>query len=194
MHLTYIKSDTKYAPKVALLVYINASFLNQMKVFKVEVDTGIAQHLETRANSVWDFSPTNLPMPEGKMEGGKECMYCAWKKQCQGMEVDLIPDTINSNYVEGVEHRIRDLAIQRKELHAATKSDTVELKKLDQDIMEALREADTRKVSGDWGTVTAFSAKGPSRYSLPLFEDKGLDPKDFQISGDYSSRLKITIK
>tara|TARA_R100000808_G_scaffold6142_1_gene18455 strand:- start:12353 stop:13432 length:1080 start_codon:yes stop_codon:yes gene_type:complete len=195
MQLTYIKSGGKYTPTYAMLIYINASFLNQVKIFKVERDTNIALHLEQRAKSVWDeYSLDNLPLPEGKIEGGKECQYCAWRKQCQGIEVDSIPSHANSNYVEAVEHRVRDLAVQRKKLHAVTKSDSVRLKELDQEIMEVLREADTRKVSGDWGSVTAFSAKSPPRYSPSLFEEKGLNPKDFQTEGDYSPRLNITIK
>jgi hypothetical protein len=195
MHLTYITSKNKYAPKFAVIIYVNASFLNQIKVFKVDMHTDIAQHLEVRANSVWsDYTPDKLPIPEGKIEGGKECMYCAWRKRCQNIEVSSIPTNENSNYVEAVEHRVRDLAIKRKELFAVTKSDGVRLKEIDQEIMEVLREADTRKVSGDWGSVTAFSAKSPPRYDKALFEKQGLDPKEFQTSGDYSSRLNISLK
>ena len=194
MQLTYICSETKQAPKAAILIYVNASFLNQIKCFVIPLDTNSAQHLEARANSVWDeYSPDNLPIPEGKLEGGKDCQYCAWRKQCQGTEVSLIPASDN-NYVVAVEHKVRDLAVQRKKLHAQTKSDGIELKHIDQVIMETLREADTRKVSGDWGSVTAFSAKSPPRYNGELFAAQGLDPKDFQISGDFSPRLNITLK
>ena len=84
--------------------------------------------------------------------------------------------------------------MQRKKLHAVTKSDSERLKQMDQEIMEVLSDADTRLVSGVWGSGTGFSAKSPPRYSPSLFEEKGLNPKAFETEGDYSPRLNITIK
>lgn len=195
MHLTYITTGGKYAPKYAVIAYVNASFVNQIKFFLIERDADLALSLERRANSVWDtYGPDNLPMPEGKIEGGKDCQWCAWRQRCQGHEVATIPTSEKSNYAIAVEERIHDLAVKRKELHAQTKSDASDLKLIDNEIMEVLREAGTRKVSGDWGSVTAFSAKSPPRYDKTIFEEKGLDPKDFQTSGDYSPRINITIK
>ena len=82
-------------------------------------------------------------MPEGKIEGGKDCQWCAWRQRCQGHEIAAIPTSEKSNYAIAVEERIHDLAVKRKELHAQTKSDASDLKLIDNEIMEVLREAGT---------------------------------------------------
>ena len=195
MHLTYVGSKGKYAPKFGILFYVNASFLDQVKMFVVERDAEIALSLEARANSVFNlYSADNLPTPEGKVEGGKECMYCPWKNRCTKREVDLIPTNTHSNFQAGVLDRLEELAVTRKRNYAEMKDLEKLVKDTDQEIFSTMRDADSRKVEGDWGSVTVFSAKSPPRYNKELFEKKGLDPKDFQVEGEYSPRLNISLK
>lgn len=186
---------TEYKPTHAIITYINASFLSQIKRFIIPFDQKIADGLRQRSlDTFTKVSPDNLPMAEGKLMGGDECQYCAWRRQCNGDLVSALPTQEKSNYEQAVETRLYELATQRAELVASGKDNDQKVRELEQEIKEVLHEADTKKVKADWGSVTVYSQKSPPRYDKAKFEEAGLDYRDFQTDGEYSPRLSVTIR
>ena len=84
--------------------------------------------------------------------------------------------------------------IEMLKLNDEAKAKTREVKQLEQDIKEILKEADSKKISADWGSVSMYSQKAPMRYDRDKFDKAGLDHRDFQTQGDYSPRLSITYR
>lgn len=186
---------TEYKPTHAIITYVNASFLSQIKRFIIPFDQSIADGLKSRSNQTFtDFAPDNLPMAEGKIMGGDECQYCAWRKRCNGDLTAALPQEEKSNYEIAVEERLRELATERADLVAEGKHMQQAVRDIEQQITEVLQEADTRKVKADWGSVTVYSQKSPPRYDKEKFEKAGLDYRDFQTEGDYSPRLSVTLR
>lgn len=186
---------TEYKPTHAIITYVNASFLSQIKRFIIPFDQSIADGLKSRSNQTFiDFSPDNLPMAEGKILGGTECQYCAWRRRCNGDLSAALPKEEKSNYEIAVEERLHELAVERADLVAEGKDMQQAVRDIEQQITEVLQEADTRKVKAEWGSVTAYSAKSPPRYDKEKFEKAGLDYRDFQTEGDYSPRLSVTLR
>ena len=190
-----VRRTTDYFPTHAVITYINASFVNQIKSWVIPFDEMVATGLRVRSSSVFTkFSLDNLPEPEGKLEGGKECTYCPYKNACLDTEVSSIPSAEGSNFSEAITNRLQEKVIARHNLNNEAKAKTREVKQLEQDIKEILKEADSKKISADWGSVSMYSQKAPMRYDRDKFDKAGLDHRDFQTQGDYSPRLSITYR
>lgn len=190
-----VRRLTEYKPTHAIITYVNASFLSQIKTFIITFDQEIADGLRQRSHDVFTkYSPDNLPMAEGKILGGDECQYCAWRRRCNGDLVGALPKEEKSNYEIAVEQKLHELAVERADLVAEGKHMQQAVRDIEQQITEVLREAETKKVKADWGSVTTYSQKSPPRYDKEKFEKAGLDYRDFQIDGDYSPRLSITLR
>jgi len=190
-----VRRTTDYFPTHAILTYINASFVNQIKSWVIPFDEKISTGLRARSSSVFTkYSLDKLPEPEGKMEGGKDCTYCAYKKLCLDEEVSSIPSAEGSNFSEAITNRLYDKVKERHILNDEAKSKTREVKKLEQDIKEILKEADSKKISADWGSVSMYSQKAPLRFDREKFDKAGLDLRDFQSQGDFSPRLSISYR
>lgn len=190
-----VRRTTDYFPTHAVITYINASFVNQIKSWVIPFDELVAHGLRARSASVFtQFSLDKLPEPEGKLEGGKECTYCAYKTLCLDTEVSSIPSAEGSNFSAAITERLKEKVIARHNLNDEAKAKTREVKQLEQDIKEILKEAESKKISADWGSVSMYSQKAPMRYDVNKFKEAGLDHRDFQTQGDYSPRLSITYR
>ena len=190
-----VRRTTDYFPTHAVITYINASFVNQIKSWVIPFDELVAHGLRARSASVFTkFSLDKLPEPEGKLEGGKECTYCAYKTLCLDTEVSSIPSAEGSNFSAAITERLKEKVIARHNLNDEAKAKTREVKQLEQDIKEILKEAESKKISADWGSVSMYSQKAPMRYDVNKFKEAGLDHRDFQTQGDYSPRLSITYR
>ena len=120
------------------------------------------------------------------------CAYCAYKTLCLDTEVSSIPNVEGSNFSAAITERLKEKVIARHNLNDEAKAKTREVKQLEQDIKEILKEAESKKISADWGSVSMYSQKAPMRYDVNKFKEAGLDHRDFQTQGDYSPRLSIT--
>lgn len=190
-----VRRTTDHFPTHAIITYINASFVNQIRSWVIPFDEMIATGLRGRATSVYTkFDLENLPEPEGKIEGGKECDYCPYKLLCLDKEVSSIPSAEGSNFSAAITERLHEKVLARHKLNNEAKAKTREVKQLEQDIKEILKEADSKKISADWGSVSMYSQKAPMRYDISKFKEAGLDHRDFQTQGDYSPRLSITYR
>lgn len=190
-----VRRTSDYFPTHAVITYINASFVNQIKSWVIPFDEKVSLGLRSRATSVFTkFSLQNLPEPEGKIEGGNECIYCPYKKICLDTELSSIPSIEGSNFSAAVTERLHEKVLARHKLNQEAKAKTKEVKQLEQDIKEILKEADSKKISADWGSVSLYSQKSPSKYDKSKFDNAGLDPSDFQTQGEYSPRLSITLR
>lgn len=190
-----VRRLTEYRPTHAIITYVNASFLSQIKTFIIEFDQRVADGLRKRSLETFkNYSPTNQPMAEGKILGGDECKYCQWRKQCNRDLVSDLPVQERSNYEQAIEQRLLELATQRSTLVASGKDTTQQVRNIEQEIKEVLREADTRKVAADWGSISVYSQKSPPRYDKEKFEKAGLDHRDFQTEGEHSPRLSVTLR
>lgn len=190
-----VRRLTEYKPTHAIITYVNASFLSQIKSFIIEFDQKVADGLRNRSLQTFQtYSADVLPMAEGKLMGGDECQYCAWRRRCNGDLVEALPKDEKSNYEQAVETRLHELASERAELVASGKQNDQKVRELEQQIKEVLHEADTKKVKADWGSVTVYSQKSPPRYDKQKFEEAGLDYRDFQTDGEYSPRLSVTLR
>jgi hypothetical protein len=176
----------------ALLVYINASFLDDITEFAIEFDKKIFAIASQRATRIIEAKSATEMKPEGWIEGGQECEHCPFLKSC-GIERHNLP---NDKYNGEIDLQLRaefvDLVRSANELKNVADKSTSVYKAAQEVIKERLREKDIRKIKGvlDWQFV-----KGRKSMDYEALEKaaqkKGLDISKFETVGQPTSRLML---
>jgi len=75
-----------------LILYVNASFLDEVSTFVVMPDDRVFIRATERADQVFaTTNPTEI-RPEGKIAGGQECEHCPWYELCAADNAGRVPD------------------------------------------------------------------------------------------------------
>lgn len=193
-----IRHATAYRPEVALISYVDASFLDDVTEFAVKWEPSIYEAAKSRAAKIMT-STTALDLPpEGKLSGGSECAYCPWSSACAHVTVAGVPATaaasLGDNAVAEL-HALRNAAVAAKEF--ADDSATA-LAGANEDIKEFLRthqvrghkEGGAEPWSVAWSTVKGREGIDLAALSAAV-HDAGLDLAPFKKSGDPYDRLQV---
>jgi CRISPR/Cas system-associated exonuclease Cas4 (RecB family) len=157
-----VRRKTKYKPESGILIYVNTSFVTHYRPYNVPYADTAYNALRARAGKIMDntYTAAKLPPAEGIAEGGKECGYCPWREQCTLKEIGRLPNDIKV-VPAGVAAKLKDLAVVRKELlnrrHVAETSQ----KTVEAEIVGLMEEHATKRVAGDWGSLSIFKAHSP---------------------------------
>lgn len=186
-----VRHATAYRPDKALISYIDASFLDDVKEFVVPFDTAIYQAAKDRARLVMTTDdPLALP-PEGKMAGGGECAYCAWSSHCAAVTVAGMPKEETKPLGDNAAAELKRLRDAERDL--AQRKDTTETEHATarEAVKEFLRVNGIRRFKGDDWQVSWSSMKGRETVDLKAAEAAGVDLSPFKKIGDPSDRLVV---
>ena len=187
-----IRHCTPYRPNFALLSYADASFLDTITEFAVAFDPAVYAAAKERARRIMlAEEPTELP-PEGKIAGGEECRYCAFKHRCQGAIVTSIPRDSVPIGANALAH-LKALTLQHEQADSEAETATHRREEIREQVRVLLRELGTRKVQGDGFVISWFPVKGRKSLDRKAAERAGLDLAPFEREGDSSERLTITL-
>jgi hypothetical protein len=90
-----LRASGEANPVWAIIVYVNASFYDDIKVYPVRFTSEAFDNLKRRALSIMGANDPMAVRPEGKIAGGKECETCWMIDKCGG-------------YAECVPHKAKD--------------------------------------------------------------------------------------
>jgi len=191
-----IRETTEYKPNYAVIVYIDASFFDDIEVFVVPYDQHTYDVAKDRALAVYDIKDVSQILPEGKIDGG--CEYCPFKGACNKASGLATPTDGEANsentplkIMEEFEVLIREeraASSVKKATELAHKEASEKLKQWFTDV--GVRRAEipgVAKVSITW-------VKGRKTYDVEAMRDAGLPVEDFTKEGDGHSRLSISEK
>ena len=188
-----MRDTTQYKPDCAVLIYIDASFL-ELKTFIVEFDEEVYGNALLRARQIMTSKDVNEMPPEGWISGGHECRWCPYTHAC-GIERRSLPFAEDDKPIDPqLVAEITDLAraIKSHE-HDRDYSDEL-MRAAQEELKNRLREKGIRKVPGvlTWSTV-----KGRSGYDNKAIKEAaiaaGIDIEQFATQGEPSDRLTLLI-
>ena len=94
MQMGLIRETTEYKPQYAVVMYVNASWIDDIRIFIVEFDQAVYDEGKRRAEKLYATTdPASLPA-EGKLDG--MCEYCPFKKSCQEVQTSRIPEQMRT--------------------------------------------------------------------------------------------------
>lgn len=193
VQLGLINELTAFKPTHSVILYVNASFLNDFTPFVVEFKPEIYAMAKDRAQSVWAVNDPMMIIPEGKFDDA--CKYCKFQHACTKAVADAIPspkneldadDPIN----EELEATINAFVEAREALAALEK----QKEQLAERVKECLLDADVRRASGHGWKVSWASVKGKSYVDFEAMEKDGIDLTPYRKTGPGHDRLTVTKK
>jgi len=185
-----IRHCTPYKPEMALISYIDASFLDDVREFEVKFDPAIYAAAQDRATRVMTAESTLEMPPEGKIAGGSECKYCAWASHCASVTVAGIPreeKVLGDNAVAELK-ALRDEVVLRSGI---ADDEDAALGRARQDLKDFLRTQGVRGYRGDGWSVSWFPVKGRVSVDLNAAKADGIDLSSYEREGDPGERLTV---
>jgi len=144
-----IRKNFDYKPVYAVIVYVNASFLDDVSIFIVKFKPKIYSFAQKRAKQVFakgakaeDF------LKEGKI--ADSCAYCPYKNVCWDTTLKTsFPDERKTNYEVAVLDAGLELTERYKAAGGQEKDAGVLKKEIGEEIRTFLRANETKKIGGD---------------------------------------------
>lgn len=193
--LGLVRLKTKYQPNYALLVYVDASFHDEITEFVVRHDPQVFAICQQRASEILTAAHARDLKPEGYIAGGSECQVCPFKDAC-GIERHTLPSEKFKDKPVDPQRvaEMTDLCREAKKLEIVCNAYSAELKEQQETIRNRLREWDIRKIPG---VVTLSGVKGRVSYDNEALRAaaaaKGIDVEKFMRIGEPTSRLTISL-
>lgn len=187
-----IRRMTQYRPMYTVILYVNASFYDDIKAFPVRYDPGSWKAAVRRADEVLNAETASDLRPEGKMTDG--CKFCKWTHECAKASKELVPtdenvkDDIDPEIAIELENLVRDerkAAQQEKDSKADKES-------LRADIKDLLLELQKRKVKQPKYSISWTFQEGKKTVDTKAMREAGIDLEPFTTEG--AGFEKMTIK
>lgn len=88
-----VRENTKFSPHYAVILYVNASFFDDMNVFIVEWSEAKYAIAKKRAHTVYETESPNLLLREGLIDDS--CKYCPYQSSCIETMVAAMPKPLD---------------------------------------------------------------------------------------------------
>jgi len=186
-----IRELTPYRPDMSKVVYVNASFWDDIREPEVRFDPRVYAAAHARAEIIMtENNPLRL-QPEGKMAGGKECAHCPWASRCADVQVAGVPtnyeNTLNSEDANHLEF-LRD---KERMTHELREDINTQYAEVTEQIKQFLREHNTRRYVGEGWSVSYSVVEGRQTLDTKAIEAAGIDLAPYYKTGKSSDRLVI---
>jgi hypothetical protein len=183
---------TEYRPEYAIIVYMNASFLSDIRVFVIKRDPKIFDAAVQRAKLLFrNEDPKDLPA-EGKLSG--DCKMCEFTEECAIAQGEATPKKKNKIENPEVIERLELLSKRQKEFATVEKDATQDKKVVEEEIKEILRTNDTKGAGtpGAW-TISLSWCKGKKSLDQLALAADGVDLEKYQKEGNGYDRLTVRV-
>lgn len=190
--LGLIREKTKWKPTHWLILYIDASFLDNITPFLIEWDPDVYETAKLRAPAIWEHDDPMEFVGEGKMTG--DCNHCKFKRACgqavltewQGTEEK------QSSAPEDIE-AVRPLAEEYLAKKAAAEAAELEFDQVKQALKDQMQSIGKRKVKADEWSVAWSARDGNETVDYKaLIEHHKIDPEPFKRRGAAVDTMRVT--
>lgn len=195
-----IHEKTNYRPVYAVILYVNASFLDQITPHIVRFDEEVWAAAQTRAGMVYDAQSAEVMLPEGRFMP-RACAFCEYTEACRDATIasipgerspkEKVPDEVIAE-MEPVALNLKALGEQRKAIEKAYEEAKVRAK----DLLRRLgyKKLSARKGSNSpWG-LSWYRHPGQKRLDreavIEALNVENLD--DFMIDGSPYDAVKVS--
>jgi hypothetical protein len=186
-----IRETTEWRPKHWVILYIDASFIDNITPFVVEFDPGIYAAAKRRAAQVWSIDDPMKIVPEGKFDKG--CDFCRWRGACTDAILSAYATTTekyDAFDVADFDPVVQEFLATKQEAEEA--SERYEQAK--QKIKDRLLERKINKVKSDAWSISWSTVKGRTYLDTAALEAAGVNLALYQKQGQGHEQLRVTTK
>lgn len=195
MQMGMFRETTKFKPMYAVILYVNASFLDDIRPFVVKFDENAYENGKRRAEKVFTVEKVSEIEPEGKIKG--LCEFCDRTHACAKFLGDDMPtgDALEDDDMdEFYQAKFGALAERHIAVNEMRKNAEVAYKEISAEIKAALQESNTKKVStSKWSMAYSF-VKGRESLDKDAMKEAGIDLTPFTKTGNGFEKLLVKKK
>lgn len=188
---------TIHKPNYALIIYVDASFFDDIEPFVIPYDENAFKVAQQRADKVFHTKQPIELMPEGKIDGS--CEYCPFKHVCS--ETNEI-HTPQSGELKGNEAPLAimeefvELVQEERLASSAKKIAEREHKEAAEKLKHWFRETGVKRATAPDTSVKATISfiKGRKTYDYEAMRADGIDIDKYLKQGDGYDKLTISEK
>ena len=191
-----IREQTNYQPNYAVILYVESSFLDNIKVFTIKFDPDMYENAKRRGRTVYsEENPSNI-RPEGKLVNG--CGFCPYSEECKKASFLAVPEELTpaSSLSDEKTSKLKTLLLAQK---AASNAEKLAKKRKDiatQEIKEFMSENKSRGFTfheedgNKWG-VSWYVSKGRKSLDKEALTNDGIDLDLYMKESSGHDVLKI---
>lgn len=193
MGLTRMK--TKWKPNYAVIIYVDASFLDDIEVFVVPYDQRVFEVAQRRADAVFRIKSAGEIEAEGKIDN--TCEYCKFKRACARTNQEAWPEdgTANEKNTDlPIMKEFGKLALRERVAQSAKKAAETEHKTAQEALKQWFRDTGVRWAEFDGIKGSISWIKGRKTLDKSLLIAGGIDVDEYMREGEGYDRLNISEK
>lgn len=199
MQMGLVRENTQYKPEFAALIYVNASWLDDIRVFIIPYEDSVYRIGRERNDKVFGIDDPGMFAPEGKMDG--LCQYCPFQGACNDVTGKRVPAAVralNKKQISEQDKKMLDtltpLVLKQSSIKATAKHLKAELEDINEEIrQELIANGQSRAVGDNW-KVTYTAQAGKKTLSKDKMIEDGLDPEKYMQEGGSFEKLTVTVK
>jgi len=197
MQMGLIRDTTEYRPNFAVLIYVNASWLDDIRIFVITYEEETYQIGRSRNEKVFTVDSAAELHAEGKLDG--MCQYCPYEQTCKSVSTGRVPSARKALTKKEVAAQdtqligsLDPIVTHRTQLKETLDEIERELEIANEQIRQALiTHGESRAVGEDW-KVSYTAQKGRKTIDKNKLIEAGLDPEDFMSEGAGFEKLTVT--
>jgi hypothetical protein len=188
-----IRKKTKFKPWYAVILYVDASFFSQIKVFIVKFEPKVWKVAQERATTVFETDDPARISAEGKFDGS--CRYCPFQSACAGVQKASLPagGVVSLNTEDAIAEDVQALVAREREAMQAKKQAEKDHETAKAELREFMKDNDARRVEGPGWKVAISWVKGRTTVKNHLVEAQGIDLADVSEEGRGYEKMTITV-
>jgi len=188
---------TRYKPNYAVIIYIDASFFDDIDIFVVPFEQQTFEVAGVRANQVFETKNPAELLPEGKIEG--TCEYCPFKTACAQASMTHTPqdgEATNENTASALLDEFEQLVRAERAAQAAKKAVEGDHKEASEKLKQWFRDTGVRRASASDDSIKASISwiKGRKTYDVEAMRADGVDVEKYVKMSEGHDRLSISEK
>lgn len=188
-----IRTRSPLKPMYAVILYFNASFLDDMKVFPVRFDEKVWASCQERADLLYRVEAPSQLIAEGRMEPGG-CDYCPFRGACDAVMVGRHPKDGGPADDPKVIEKIRELAGVREDIVDERKRLERQEAVATEELKEYLRDKKVKGIRESDLSITYVLNEGRTTLNREAMEKAGIDLTPFEKKGSPFETLRVTHK
>lgn len=190
-----IHEETKFRPWFSIIIYVNASWLDDITPFVVQYDPNIAAIGRERADDVYEVTDPNNIIPEGRMTG--DCDYCDWCVACgttilENMPAEKSEGALHEDDVDDFLKNIDAYNVAKAEAEAQERAKKIAQERIKEILME--NKVRKTKIPQNGGSVSWSEVKGKKTLDKDAMVEDGIDLTKYEKTGNPYDRLNIRMK
>lgn len=185
-----IREMSDFNPMYAVIMYIDASFLDDVEYFIVKFDQKAYNIANKRAAEIFKAKKPMNVKAEGLITGA--CEYCGYQEQCKKAIIAAIPNS-ESDVEDKIIKTMNAIIKKRNDLNQKHKDAEAAYKQANEEVKEFLRDNDVKRMVGDNWRVSYSAVKGRTTYDHKAMIKDGMDLSSYEKVGAGYDKLTVTI-